>query len=113
MSLLLTIRAHKRYAVCSRVRLRKEGRRGIDGLLIELSLDGCRISHVGTPARFALGDALTLRLDGTAPIAARIRWLREGTIGLRFERPLHVAGLQDLIQLCRGGIEQGQRAYGT
>lgn len=118
MSVLLTIRAHKRYAVCSKVRLRKEGRRGIDGLLIELSLDGCRISHVGTSAAFALGDLLTLRLEGTAPIEARIRWLRDGTIGLRFERPLHIAGLQHLIQLCRGGnehgrTEQGLRAYGT
>jgi hypothetical protein len=110
---LLTIRAHKRFAVCSQVRLRKEGRRGVGGLLIELSLDGCRISHIGTPASFALGDPLTLRLEGTAPIAARIRWLRDGTIGLRFDRPLHIAGLQDLIQLCRGGTEPGQRAYGT
>lgn len=110
---LLTIRAHKRFAVCSKVRLRKEGRRGIDGLLIELSLDGCRISHVGKAASFALGDPLTLRLDGTAPIAARIRWLRDGTVGLRFERPLHIAGLQRLIELCRGEAVQGLRAYGT
>lgn len=112
MSLLLTIRAHKRYAVCSRVRLRKEAKRGIDGLLIELSLDGCRISHVGKTASFALGDPLTLRLEGTAPIEARIRWVNDSAIGLRFERPLHIAGLQSLIQLCRGS-EQGQPAYGT
>jgi hypothetical protein len=113
VSLLLTIRAHKRYAVCSRVRLRKEAKRGIDGLLIELSLDGCRISHVGKAASFALGDPLTIRLEGTAPIETRIRWVNDSTIGLRFERPLHIAGLQDLIQLCRGGGEQGQQAYGT
>jgi hypothetical protein len=110
---LLTIRAHKRFAVCSKVRLRKAGRRGSDGLLIELSLDGCRISHVGTSASLALGDPLTLRLQGTAPIAARIRWLREGTIGLRFERPLHIADLQGLIELCRGSAAPEMRAYGT
>lgn len=111
VSVLLTIRAHKRYAVCSKVRVRKEGKRGIDGLLIELSLDGCRISHVGNAAKFAMGDLLTLRLDGTTPMEGRIRWANESTIGLRFERPLHIAGLQDLIQLCRGGGDQGQRAY--
>ncbi len=110
---VLTIRAHKRFAVCSKVRLRKERRRGIDGLLIELSLDGCRISYVGTSASFALGDPLTLRLDGTEPIAARIRWLREGVIGLRFERPLHIAGLEQLILLCLGGAEgQARSAHG-
>ena len=113
MSVLLTIRAHKRYAVCSRVRLRKQAKRAIDGLLIELSLDGCRISHVGNAAKFALGDMLTLRLEGTAPIPALVRWVNESTVGLRFESPLHVAGLQDLIQLCRGGSEPAQRAYGT
>ena len=113
MTLLLTIRAHKRYAVCSKVRVRKDGKRGIDGLLIELSLDGCRISHVGKAASFTLGDPLTLRLEGTAPIEGRIRWANDSTIGLRFDRPLHIAGLQDLIQLCRGGDEQGQHAYGT
>ena len=112
MSVLLTIRAHKRYAVCSKVRLRKETKRGIEGLLIELSLDGCRVSHVGNAASFALGDLLTLRLEGTAPIKARIRWANESTIGLRFECPLHIAGLQDLIQLCRGHGEQGPRTYG-
>lgn len=111
MSVLLTIRAHKRYAVCSKVRVRQDGKRGIDGLLIELSLDGCRISNVGKAGGFALGDPLTVRVEGTAPIEGRVRWANESTVGLRFDRPLHIAGLQDLIQLCRGGGDQGQRAY--
>jgi hypothetical protein len=109
---VLTIRAHKRFAVCSKVRLRK-GRRGIDGLLIELSLDGCRISHAQAATGFTLDDSLTLHLEGTAPIEARVRWLREGAIGLRFERPLHIAGLEQLILLCRGAAQPAQRAYGT
>ncbi|HEX8059013.1 MAG TPA: PilZ domain-containing protein [Novosphingobium sp.] len=113
MSVLLTIRAHKRYAVCSKVRVRKEGKRGIDGLLIELSLDGCRISNVGKAGSFALGDPLTVRVEGTDPIEGRVRWANESTVGLRFDRPLHIAGLQDLIQLCRGGGVPEQRAYGT
>ena len=113
MSVLLTIRAHKRYAVCSKVRVRKEGKRGIDGLLIELSLDGCRISNVGKAGGFALGDPLTVRVEGTAPIEGRVRWANESTVGLRFDRPLHIAGLQDLIQLCRGAGVPEHRAYGT
>jgi hypothetical protein len=110
---VLIIRAHKRFAVCRKVRLRKAGRRGVDGLLIELSLDGCRVSHIAAPATFALGDALSLRLPGAAPLSARIRWLRDGAIGLRFERPLHNSALEALIRLCRGEAETGRAAYGT
>ena len=95
------------------MRLRKDGRRGTDGLLIELSLDGCRISSVQAASRFALGDRLSLRLDGTSPIDAHVRWVREGAVGLRFDRPLHIAGLEQLILLCRGAAEPAQRAYGT
>ncbi|MBW8755195.1 MAG: PilZ domain-containing protein [Sphingomonadales bacterium] len=110
---VLIIRAHKRFAVVRKVRLCKPGRRGVDGLLIELSLDGCRISHAAATTSFALGDLLTLRVTGTKPIAARVRWLREGAIGLRFEHPLHISGLEALIRLCRGEAEAPLRAYGT
>lgn len=109
---VFTIRAHKRFAVCRKVRLGKVKRRGIDGLLIELSLDGCRISHGGSPDSFALEDLVVLRIDGVAPIEARVRWSREGTVGLLFARPLHNAGLEDLIRLCRTPTEP-VAAYGT
>jgi hypothetical protein len=109
---IFTIRAHKRFAVCHKVRLGKPKRRGLDGLLIELSLDGCRISHASTPARFVLEDDVVLDVGGAAPIAARVRWLNDGVIGLRFTTPLHNIGLESLIRLCRGQADP-QRAYGT
>jgi hypothetical protein len=112
---VLIIRAHKRFAVCRPARLRKPGRRFADGLLIELSLDGCRLGNVAAAAGFALGDAVVLRIDGAAPLEARVRWLGEGTIGLRFDRPLHVAALDALIRLCRGEQDapSSRQAYGT
>lgn len=98
---MLTIRAHKRFAVCRKARLGKVGGRTEEGLLIELSLDGCRISNVPC-ATFALDQAVTLCIEGAQPVEARIRWLGEGTAGLRFARPLHNAALDGLIRLCRG-----------
>jgi hypothetical protein len=109
---VFTIRAHKRFAVCRKVRLGRKGRRQIDGLLIELSLDGCRISHAAASVDLALEDSIVLRVAGTEPIAARVRWLRDGSIGLRFVQPLHNAGLESLIRLCRTPAEPA-RAYGT
>lgn len=109
---IFTIRAHKRFAVCRKVTLRKPGRRGIEGLLIELSLDGCRVSQAGAPGLFTLEDAVILCVGGTGPIEARVRWLRDGAIGLRFAQPLHNAGLESLIRLCRGEADP-VAAYGT
>jgi hypothetical protein len=108
---VFTIRAHKRFAVCHKVRLRPPRRRGIDALLIELSLDGCRLSHAGALPELELGDPLILRVPGTDPLPARVRWLRDGTLGLRFERSLHTAALETLLGLCREA--EAERAYGT
>jgi hypothetical protein len=112
---VLIIRAHKRFAVCRKARLRKPGRRFADGLLIELSLDGCRVSNVGATAGFALEDEVIIRIDGATAITARVRWLSETTIGLRFVRPLHVAALDALIRLCRSERDAAAplRVYGT
>lgn len=98
---VLTIRAHKRFAVCQKARLRKPGRRAEEGLLIELSLEGCRISNLACET-FTLGQTVTLRIEGAQLLEARIRWLGERTVGLRFVRPLHTAALDGLIRLCRG-----------
>ncbi len=98
---VLVIRAHKRFAVCRKARLRRPGKRFEDGLLIELSLDGCRVSSLA-PASFALDQTVTLRIDGAEqPLEARVRWLGDGMAGLRFLRPLHAAALDGLIRLCR------------
>ena len=111
---VLVIRAHKRFAVRRKARLDRSGKRAEEGLLIELSLDGCRISNLA-PEAFALDQTVTLRVDGAEPLDARIRWLNGGTIGLRFLRPLHTAALDQLIRLCRGEARPTTtlRAFGT
>lgn len=98
---LFVIRARKRFAVCRQARLRRPGRRALHGLLIELSLEGCRLSNL-PPDAFEPEQSVVLRLDGAAPIECRIRWIgADGTAGLRFARPLHAAALDELIRLCR------------
>lgn len=101
---VLVIRAHKRFAVCQKARLRKPGKRAEEGLLIELSLDGCRVSNLASQA-FTLDQQVIVRIDGAQPLEARIRWLGDGTsgrtAGLRFLQPLRAAALDELIRLCR------------
>lgn len=111
---ILAIRAHRRFAVCRKARVSGAGRRATDGLVIELSRDGCRISHVD-PARFAIDQILRIAIEGAAAFDARVRWLGDRTLGLRFVEPLHVPALDRLIRVCRGEGESAApgRAYGT
>lgn len=102
---VLVIRAHKRFAVCRKARLEGEDGRAADALLIELSLDGCRVS---SSRRAQVGDLLRLTPSGAEPLEARVRWAGEGTLGLRFVQPLHIAGLDALIRLCRGEYDESQ-----
>jgi hypothetical protein len=105
---VLVIRTHKRFAVCSPARLRGKGKRGEQGLLIELSLEGGRLSNLPVQA-FTLDQQVTLRIDGAEPLEARIRWLSDGIAGLRFPRPLQAHTLDRLVRLCRKG-ERGVAA---
>lgn len=107
---ILVIRAHKRFAVRGNARLGRPGRRRAPGLVIELSLDGARISGVPS-CGYAPGDATCLAIDGWEPMACEVRWAGEATIGLRFVQPLHIGALERLIHLCRS--EEPARAYGT
>jgi hypothetical protein len=98
---VLIIRAHTRFAVRSSAKLRQPHRRGVEGLLIELSVEGGRLSNVQKSASFAVGDSVQLALAGAPPVEARIRWIDQGTLGLRFARPLSFAALERLVRLCR------------
>lgn len=97
---VMVMRSHKRFAVRQTARLRGSNRRAQDGLLIELSLDGCRIGNVDA-AKFALGQVATLLVEGFQAMEGQVRWTKDGCVGLRFSHPLHAAALETLIGLCR------------
>jgi hypothetical protein len=97
---VLTIRAHKRYAVRQPVRVRKPGRQAAQGLMIELSSEGCRISNLGRGA-FEIGEAVTVEVDELR-FAGRIRWAHDGIAGVRLDHALFGGQLGDLIARGRG-----------
>lgn len=101
---VLVIRAHKRFAVRRQAHLGKTGERAMNGLLIELSLEGCRLSNIDD-RKFAVDEVVTVDIDGVEPMEGRVRWLNDRTLGLRFVAPLHIAALDRLIRFCRGEID--------
>jgi hypothetical protein len=108
---VLTIRAHKRYAVRQPVRLADENGSSAHGLLIELSCEGLRISNLGrTP--FSVGDPVSVDV-GHHSLRGRIRWAHDGIAGVRLDAALHTQQLGNLIALGRGELAEDVRRYGT
>ena len=97
---VLTIRAHKRYAVRQPVKLGKPGVAPAKGLLIELSSEGLRISNLSR-GDYAIGEQVTVEL-GELSRGGRIRWSHDGIAGVRRESPLYPNQLGELIARDRG-----------
>lgn len=108
-----TIRASKRFAVRLPVTL-KAGRSKRDGLMIELSSEGARISCLGD-ASYDVGDSVCLHLDEDRKMPGTIRWAHDGLAGVKLDRALHVSELEALKQVNREANrpDAGEiRAYG-
>ncbi|GGD49490.1 hypothetical protein GCM10011411_06550 [Aurantiacibacter arachoides] len=97
---VLTIRAHRRYALRMPVRLQGEGRTTAPCLLIELSQQGARLSNLGQ-AQFQPGDPVRLLTGCGKDLACTVRWAREGRAGLRLDQALHAFEMIELLDVNR------------
>lgn len=95
------IRPHRRFAVRQTVRIAHSGSESAEGLLIELSIRGCRISNLNHMP-FPPSARVTLEIEGFAPICGMVRWAHDGLLGLYFDAPLHVGTFDRLVCQCRG-----------
>lgn len=111
---ILTIRKHQRFAVRQDVNLVSAGSRSRSGLLVEVSLEGCRLALPGSRA-FAVEQPVAVRIGGFGLLKATVRWTGDGFVGLRFDAPLHTAELGEIIDICRPAAtgQAASRAYGT
>ena len=108
---VLTIRAHRRYAVRQPVQLGKPGAKPISGLMIELSSEGVRISNLGRPG-LMIGEPVTVEID-ELKFHGKIRWTHDGIAGVRLDNALYSSQLGELIARGRGEGCADERRYGT
>lgn len=108
---VLIIRAHKRFAVRSAVRVRHAAGPALSGLLIEASLEGCRVSGVDS-RRFAFNDEIEMEIAGWTPLLGLVRWAHSGMIGLKLVKPLHNGELNALLAMCRSGSHLAESKLG-
>ena len=97
---VLTIRAHRRYALRMPSKLKCKDRKSTPCLLIELSQHGARVSNLG-PRELEVGESVALdtscgkRLDGI------IRWAHDGVAGIALGESLHLPDLAAMIDANR------------
>jgi hypothetical protein len=109
---VLTIRKYQRFAVRQMASVHLSRRKPLSGLLVEVSLEGCRLGNVRSDF-FAVGQKCKVRIDGFGDRLLEVRWAQHGSAGLRFVQALHIAELDGLLRLCRATDECDLRAYGT
>lgn len=102
---VLVIRKHQRFAVRQSACLDSAGCKPCPGLLVEVSLDGCRFS-LAQFRELAIGQQVSLRIDGFTARNAQVRWADDKRVGLLFDQPLHNAELGALLQDCRTDAER-------
>lgn len=97
---VLTIRAHRRYALRMPAQLQSESGKPARCLLIELSQDGLRISNLGE-RKLEPGEAVTLDMQCGKTMPGKIRWARDGVAGVLLDQPLHLPEMSEIIHADR------------
>lgn len=108
--MILTIRAHRRYAIRQTVALsRMTDGSCFRGLMIELSSEGCRISGL-VGSTLAPGDPVTVE-HRDMRLRGNVCWFHSGIAGIRLDTPLTVSELNArLIDLRDDGSSRGTTA---
>jgi hypothetical protein len=72
------------------------GEREVEDVLVtDLSANGCRLR--GNSIGVTKTEPVQLWLGELGPVAARLKWIKKGSIGLAFETPLDEDVLQPLL----------------
>lgn len=95
----LTSRKAERVTLEMGAGLRQRGGTGVAIQIMDLSVDGFRAT---THLSLAKGADVWLRLPGLEPYQARVMWAKGSFVGCAFERPLHPAVLDMIVNKAGG-----------
>jgi hypothetical protein len=87
-------RADERTAVSIAGRCRAGDRDIQDVMVMDLAAQGCRL--LGLSVGVTKNDPLELWLGEVGPLAARLKWVKRGSLGVEFDGPLEPEVLERL-----------------
>lgn len=88
-------RRAERLPVAMGAGLRQRGATGVTVRIVDLSTDGFRVA---THLELAVGTDVWLRLPGLEACHARVVWAEGPSVGCAFERPLHPAVVEMIVE---------------
>jgi hypothetical protein len=91
-------RRSERTSLSADVSLRRLGQNSYRVKVNDLSPDGCKVELVERPR---IGEHLLIKFEGLEILDAEVCWLENYVAGLRFEKPIHPAVFDLLLQRLR------------
>jgi PilZ domain len=91
-------RSAERNSVDGEVSMRRLGSFGFDLPVRDISTAGCKVELV---EQVTASDHVITRLPGLEPFGATVMWSDERNAGVRFNRPIHPAVFELLLQRLR------------
>ena len=88
-------RQSDRVGVAADISLRRIGRSTFRVNVTDLSPEGCKVLLVERPAK---GERVLVKFDGLEVLEADVCWVDDFTAGLRFDKPVHPAVFELLIE---------------
>ncbi|WP_213980071.1 PilZ domain-containing protein [Sphingomonas sp. dw_22] len=80
--------------ITANVRARGSGLR-VKAEVVDLSVEGCRFLSWD----YQVGDDVLIALAHLAPICGRVRWIKDGSVGVEFGSKLHPSVVKHLSSL--------------
>jgi hypothetical protein len=91
-------RKSERISLAADVRLRRIGRSTFRVNVSDVSPEGCKVELIEQPAK---GERVLVKFEGLEVLEAEVCWVEDHTAGLNFERPMHPAVFDLLIERLR------------
>ena len=91
-------RRSERVSIDAQVMVRRLGRMNYRARIFDLSPDGCKAEML---ERAHAGEQVLVRFGGLEPLAAEVCWVEGPSAGLRFQRALHPAVFDLLLERLR------------
>jgi hypothetical protein len=86
-------RKSARVPIAAMVKLRRRGHHNFTVKVFNLSKEGCKLEFLERPE---LEETVWVKFEGLDLLQAKVCWLKDLTVGVEFERPLHEAVFETL-----------------
>ena len=99
-------RAAQRILLSAEVSMRRLGKLNFRVRVFDVSPDGCKVELVDKPR---IDEHVLIKFDGLESLEAQVCWIEESFAGLRFERAIHPAVFELMLERLKSAASADRR----